>query len=368
MSTIVQNLPHGRMEHANQGASPLPVRSRTLPEYWRGIQYALLAAGVLLVGLLLFAPRIGLLLLWNVLIPVAPLLVVVAPGLWRNICPMATLSLLPRRLGFLPTRPMPARAGAILCGVAILALLLIVPFRHLSLNTDGPLSALMLLASSAVALLGGRLFEGKSGWCTTLCPISPVERLYGFSPAFSFRNVRCESCRNCTVPCPDSVPGLSAKSVGAEPLAKKLDLFLTGGFAGFVWGWFQVPDYPGSVGVAEILTAYAWPFGCAALSLFVFFAGRQWLFCTNSSRRLLAQGFAFLAVGSYYWFRVPALFGFGDFWDTGVLYDASETLPAWFPMAAHVATTSFLAWFMLLRSVSNKSWTVRPVFERKKQS
>ena len=76
--------------------SPLlmPEGSRTLSLKgwftWRVLQYFMLCVGMVTVALLLIRPDLGIPLMWNVLIPAAPALVTIAPGLWRNICPMAT--------------------------------------------------------------------------------------------------------------------------------------------------------------------------------------------------------------------------------------------------------------------------------------
>ena len=67
---------------------------------WRIVQVTMWLLGGIIFFYLVFFPKTGLHLLWNVLIPVAPALMVIAPGLWRNLCPMAANSLLPRHLNF----------------------------------------------------------------------------------------------------------------------------------------------------------------------------------------------------------------------------------------------------------------------------
>ena len=39
-------------------------------------------------------------LFWGALVPVVPAVWLLAPGLWRNTCPLATVSQLPRVFGF----------------------------------------------------------------------------------------------------------------------------------------------------------------------------------------------------------------------------------------------------------------------------
>ena len=60
---------------------------------WRAAQVAVWLVGVGIVVLLFWAQEIGIHAFWNVLIPVAPALVAFAPGLWRNICPLASTAL-----------------------------------------------------------------------------------------------------------------------------------------------------------------------------------------------------------------------------------------------------------------------------------
>ena len=182
--------------------------------FWAAAQYVLLLGGAALVWLLMFRPAVGIAIMWNILIPVAPALVTVAPGLWRNICPMATFSLLPRRLGLSMRMKMPDQLAAWLGLVSVVALFAIVPLRHICLNTNGPMTVVMLVSAAAVAGLMGFIFEWRSGWCTSLCPIHPVEKLYGNAPAVSVKNARCKLCEQCTNPCPDSTPSMTPMITG----------------------------------------------------------------------------------------------------------------------------------------------------------
>ncbi len=73
-------------------------------------------------ALLVAEPDTGLDLWWGVLVPALPLVWVVAPGLWRNICPLAATNQIPRVLGFTRGRTAPKwfRTYAPLAGIAIL--------------------------------------------------------------------------------------------------------------------------------------------------------------------------------------------------------------------------------------------------------
>jgi hypothetical protein len=328
--------------------------------FWNAAQILLLAAGGTLVWLLVFQPAVGIAIMWNIFIPAAPALVTLLPGLWRNICPMATISLLPRKLGLSQRRKMPERLAAWLGLLSVIALFAIVPLRHISLNTNGPATAVMLVTAAAIAVLLGFAFEWRSGWCTSLCPIHPVEKLYGSAPAMSFQNARCTTCAQCTIPCPDSTSSITPLNTGPLPLQKAVGEFMAGSFFGFVWGWFQVPDYPGAIGWQEIAAAYLWPFGAALVSFAAFKAIRRLVAGTPGAGRIVQRAFAAAAVSTYYWYRIPALTGFDP--RSGVLYDVTAYLPEWFPLASHIVTTAFFFWFLVIRQVRGVSWQKRPEF------
>jgi hypothetical protein len=309
----------------------------------------MLSVGVILVGLLFFKPELGLPLMWSIIIPVAPALVTMAPGLWRNICPMATVHQLPRFFGVSQHRRMPEWGAAGLGLIGIAGLFLIVPLRHIGLNADGPMTAIMLTSAAATAWVMGTLFEARSGWCTTLCPIHPVEKLYGTIPAVTFKNARCDLCENCTNPCPDSTPAMTPTNTGSTKLQQFLGNFVVGTFPGFVWGWYQVKDYlPGRVALQEVITAYAWPFGAALVSYLIFKRAEQSLRRRASARQTLHRAFAAAAVSTYYWYSLPRL------------ASSLMELPGWFLIGSHIVTTSFFFWFLVFRSPKGASWLIRP--------
>ena len=79
------------MSQVITNANTTPTRSLTI---WRLLQVLVWIVGLVIFLALIFYPSIGLLLFWNILIPVAPALLVVATGVWRNICPLSTTNLL----------------------------------------------------------------------------------------------------------------------------------------------------------------------------------------------------------------------------------------------------------------------------------
>jgi ferredoxin len=327
-----------------------PANSRTVSpqgrRIWAALQAALLSIGAVLIGLLLFWPEAGIALMWNLIIPVAPGLVTIAPGLWRNVCPMATFHMLPQKLGVARNIRMPEWGAAALGLTSVISLFVVVPMRHIGLNVDGTLTAIMLLTAAVIAAVMGALFEMRSGWCTSLCPIHPVERLYGTNPVITFKNARCDLCEACSNPCPDSTPDMTPTVTGATRLQQCLGSFVVGSFPGFVWGWFQVPDYlPQQVGIHEMATAYVWPLGACVATYIVFRIGERILRYKDESRTILHRAFAAAAVSTYYWYRLPG---------------PATLLPDWFPLVSHIVTTSFFVWFLVLRS-PKASWLKRPV-------
>jgi polyferredoxin len=56
--------------------------------------------------------------------------------------------------------------------VAIVLFLAVVSNRKVVLERDGPALAQVLLAVIGTAFAGGLLFNGKSGWCSSICPCS----------------------------------------------------------------------------------------------------------------------------------------------------------------------------------------------------
>jgi hypothetical protein len=342
-----------RVSPTTYSAGPAAGSRTVSPEarrVWVGLQAAMFVTGIVLVWLLLFRPAIGLALMWNLLIPVAPALVTMAPGLWRNVCPMATMHMLPQKLGIGQSIKMPEWGAAALSATSVVLLFLIVPMRRIGLNTDGTLTATMLLSAAFVAFTMGSLFEMRSGWCTSLCPIHPVERLYGTNPAVSFKNARCSLCESCSNPCPDSTPEMTPTQAGPTRIQQWLGNFLVGSFPGFVWGWYQTPDYAlQDVGAGEIVAAYAWPYGAALVTYLLFKVGEQVLRDRKDARATMHRIFAAAAISTYYWYRLPG---------------PASMLPDWFPVVSHLVTTPFFFWFLVLRA-PKVSWLTRPVMASK---
>jgi len=327
---------------------------------WRDLQLALLLIAMAIVAALLWLPNLGLNLFWNLVIPVAPAILVIIPGIWRNICPMATTSLLPRHFGLSRRKQISVKMHSYYTLAGIVGLLLIVPLRHLSLNNNGPFTAYMLLAAAAIAVIVGLRYEWRSAWCSALCPIHPVEKLYGTYALNTVDNAHCSSCEKCHSPCADSTKAMTAVITANTTQEKQLGLILTGGFFGYVWGWFQVPDYYGALSFGNIINAFFWPLAGFAVTAWIFLQLHQKV--SKKSKALLVRIFAIAAVSCYYWYRLPMLFGWSELPGSGMLIDLSNVVPVWFPDLLQIFTTGFFIWFMLIRHTENKSWSNRPAY------
>jgi len=254
---------------------------------------------------------------------------------------------------------MPQALRSTLVIISLVALLLIVPFRHVVLNTNGPATALLLAIAAATAFLLGTRYEWRSAWCSSLCPIHPVEKLYGTVPAITVSNTHCTLCEKCVTPCSDSTHKMTPMITSTNKIEKTVGRLFVGGFFGYVYGWYQVPDYFGTMTTMEWTTAFAWPFGGFVVSYLAFSALMR--IVPRRNYMFLIRIFAMAAVATYYWFRLPMLFGYAELPNNSTLIDLTGVLPVWFPEASQVATTVFFAWFMLLRK-SKRSWTVRPAY------
>lgn len=151
-------------------------------DMWLPFRAAVLMSAIALVVLLCVAPELGLRLFWRVTVPLLPALFLFAPGVWRNLCPLASSNQLPRLMGWSrggEAHPLFRQAAYPL---GMLMLFVAVGGRKLLFNTNAIATAALVAASLIGAFVGGLLLKGKSGWCSSICPILPVQRIYGQAP------------------------------------------------------------------------------------------------------------------------------------------------------------------------------------------
>src|SRR5262245_5824866 len=133
---------------ANRFPNYTKVPSRVPASVWTMLRVATLAITCALSVLLVVKPDLGLLLVWGLTVPLLPAIFAAAPGLWRQICPMAFLNQLPRAFGFGRDLSLPARMNQMAYYLAMILFFVIVSLRHVVLN-DKP----WLLAGVLVAML-----------------------------------------------------------------------------------------------------------------------------------------------------------------------------------------------------------------------
>jgi len=296
---------------------------------------ALVATLALLAGLVLW-PEPSLTLLWTVVIPLVPASLLVSPLLWRNTCPLATLNMLGSRVrrGRIPSARWASATPAL--GIALLAAM--VPARRFVFNSDGTLLAATVAAVALGAVALGVVFDARAGFCNALCPVLPVERLYGQNPLLVLEQTRCAPCTGCTRACLDLGPGRSARHAigpdlgGYDWLTTPFGAF-AGAFPGFVLGYFLTADGGWSAAAGVYLTIGA----LAVVSWLVVFG--IVLAFDVSGRRLLPV-LAALAAGTYYVFSAPPLAA-----AIGLAEPAGEAL-----RIAFLALVSFWLWRALARS------------------
>ena len=332
--------------------------------YWRIAQILVGLIGVCIFFALIFFPKIGIHAFWNVLIPIAPALFVVAVGLWRNVCPLASTSLISRHLGFAKNKKLKVKQQGRLQLISIIILLSIVPLRHTIFNTNGPATALIISILALIAFYVSYRYEWKSAWCSGLCPIHPVEKLYGRKNLFVLPNAHCKSCVQCVSPCPDSTPSIHSLSKKKKRLSQKIaGTLMIGGFPGFIWGWFHVQDYYNNEGLNHLIFTYAYPLIAMIITLVLFLGIKK--IVVKKHEIILINIFATAAVSIYYWYRLPALIGFGIFQGDGMLIDLSQSLPNWFPIILQISAILFFAWWIIFNKKERTSWVIRPPYIRR---
>lgn len=244
------------MSTANPYPSYLEVRQPLPVAAWHAARVLALALTVAVIVLLFVRPHDGLILWWLVILPCLPLVFMFVPGLWRNLCPMATLNQVPRLFGF--SRALTAPDWLLRNAIAVQAIFYfaLITTRVPYLDHNGPATGALLAVALIAAFAGGLAFKGKSGWCGTLCPLMPVQRLYGQTPAVVLPNSHCSTCVGCTPNCIDFNPRLAVIAdvhESSEARVNQLKIF-AGVFPGFIVAFLNVPNSivgePASLGIS----------------------------------------------------------------------------------------------------------------------
>src|SRR6185369_10719699 len=162
----------------------------------------------------------------------------------RNICPLAASNQTPRVLGITKALKPPKWLQEYGYVIAITLFIAFVALRKLGLDDSGPFSALLLLGAMTGGFIGGMFLKGKSGWCSTMCPLLPVQRIYGQTPFKLVANNHCEPCVGCVKSCYDFNPRAAylADLHDSDHYWSGYRRFFVGAFPGLVLGFFATAE------------------------------------------------------------------------------------------------------------------------------
>ena len=270
---------------------------------WWILRYLLVALSSSIITLLLFNQDIGVVLFWFLAIPVLPLLLVFSPGIWRNICPIAVFNQVPRMMGVSFGLQLPDGIRKHTYLISLVVLFALILLRQPLLNHSAPALAVMLLATFTAAFVGGLIFEGKSGWCGTFCPMAVLERTYGMAPIVVVKNNYCSPCLNCQKNCYDqNTTSTIFKDLDDpdERFKGHRKLFI-GILPGLILWYFTGASAVSADPIATVLT-----FCHVALISYGFYHLLCYLLPRHTFHVSLI--FATSAIGIFYWFGAPAVY------------------------------------------------------------
>jgi len=268
---------------------------------WQALRFVSIGLAISMAWLLWTRPADGLVFFWGLVVPALPIVFFVAPGLWRNLCPLAATNQLPRRFGF--SRGLTSRtlSEGLAYPLGITAFFVLVMARRFVFNDSGEATALLVAGALALALVGGLLFRGKSGWCSSICPMLSVQRLYGQTPFVTVANTHCAPCVSCAKNCYDFNPASAylADQYDASRRYRSYRRFFAAVFPGFVLAYFLVPG-PQEIG-AFLSIGRTLVFMAASLAVFTVVDA-----LLARLRNVTPVLFAAMAINAYYWFATPA--------------------------------------------------------------
>ena len=269
---------------------------------WRLGRAAMLAAAVAAAVVLIADPETGTKWVWGLVVPLLPLVWLAAPGIWRNVCPAAALNQVPRTLGFTRARTIPPVLRTHAPLIAALAFAALVATRRPELNDSGPAAAALILGWLGLAFAGGVVFGGKSGWCSTFCPLLPVQRVYGQAPYATIPNDHCRPCVGCVRNCYDFNPR-AAWPADMHDSDRRLGGYrrlFAGALPGVVLAYYTLPG-PEAIGTVDYYGRFALAVGASAASLFLLE-----LVLDVSAARLTAL-YGAIAFVLFYWHAAPVV-------------------------------------------------------------
>ena len=269
--------------------------------FWHVLRGLSLAGSVVVLVLLVAEPSTGLKVFWRFVIPSLPLLFFVAPGFWRNICPLAAMNQTPRYLKFTRALTTPGWFKEYGYVIAIASFVIVVASRRPLFNHSGVATAVLFAGALVGAFVAGTFFKGKSGWCSSMCPLLPVQRIYGQTPFLTLPNSHCQPCVGCTKNCYDFNPRVAylADLHDDDRYFSGYRKFFVGAFPGIIYAYFQA-NSSSTVGLYGQFALYA---GASAGAFFLLDN-----FVKVSVNRLTSL-FGAIALNLFYWYGIHVVLG-----------------------------------------------------------
>ena len=272
--------------------------------FWWGFRLATFAVTLLLAWLIATAPETGFALFWKVIIPLLPLSFAVAPGIWRQICPMALMNQLPRTFGFSQERTLPVKVKNLAYFISVLTFFFIVSLRHVFFKNEPAALLALIFGGLALAFLGGVFFKGRSGWCGTFCPLAPIQKAYGHASLVTVRNGYCPTGVGCQKNCFDFNPRAAFMSdlTDTDLWYAGHKKFFVAGLPGFAYGFFTATD-PAIIGLGAY---YLHLVGWIVTTIGIYMAVRIFV---RVSDYMIAAIAAMSALVIFYWFTADGIIG-----------------------------------------------------------
>ena len=286
----------------------MEMRRRIPIPVWHVVRIASVCAYIGLCIGLFVRPAGGLFWFFKVVVPLLPITFFVAPGLWRNVCPLAASNQAPRVLGFTRgfTPPQWLRSYGYI--VAIVLFFGITSARLAVFNVGARATGILLSLTILNAFAAGLYFKGKSGWCSSICPLLPLQRVYGQTPFVTVPNSHCQPCVACTKNCYDFKPRVAyqADLHDPDPRWNSPRKLFAAALPGFVLGFFTL------VATTDLTTLQVYE------RLALYFVGSIGSFFVLDallplSVAMLTALYASVAISIFYWYASVTLV---DSWKT----------------------------------------------------
>lgn len=196
--------------------------------------------------LLIKNPDLGLFIFWFCFISWLPLLFFVAPGFWRNICPLVSVNQIPRELNFTMAKSASKWMKEYCYLITWTLVLFLIPLRKYLLSSHAASLVVIIGIMMSLAFFLGIVFKGKSGWCSMICPLLPFQRVYGQTPFIKVRNYHCRPCVGCAELCYDFNPEISYIALLNGPnrfVSGYIKLFAAS-LPGLILAFYLIPNPP----------------------------------------------------------------------------------------------------------------------------